>query len=351
MASSRDCGPTLHSHHNGIVQPQTPGPLGVNDRGAPGVPACFGDTPGPVGVNDAADPIHHYVHLSHQAHLVADGAEHLHRLTSHMTTYAESLLRARQIMLAHSKMARDLRLMNRAIRSLENAAAKSGSTKAARKLPELKATYAQAEAIFKSERGAAAQASRLLEVEHKARTSFRGLAEIRVGKAVLRFENALQGSEIGRGLLRTGRIVANPKFTNGLMVVGAVLEGVAGWVDSNAKTTRGKATNAVLAAGAGALIMSDAAVAVGDMLMPKGFKLSEVYQGTAGALAAIGEGFVEGDGDAMAKFHERSKSGDYGIVMQAASEAGDYWARKGLTGGISEFAEAVKYSIQSWQVF
>jgi hypothetical protein len=50
----------------------------------------------------------------------------------------------------------------------------------------------------------------------------------------------------------------------------------------------------------------------------------------------------------MAKFHERSKRGDYGKVMQASSEAGDYWANKGLKGGLSEFFEAVADSISSW---
>jgi hypothetical protein len=49
----------------------------------------------------------------------------------------------------------------------------------------------------------------------------------------------------------------------------------------------------------------------------------------------------------MAIFHERSKAGDYGQLMQSASEAGDFWAEKGLLGGLSEFLEAVKYSIES----
>ena len=131
------------------------------------------------------------------------------------------------------------------------------------------------------------------------------------------------------------------------MIVGAALEGIAGWIDSNAETTGGRAANAALAAGGGALVMANPLVAGADVLLPKGFKVSEVYQGTAGALTAIGEGIAVGDEAAMAKFHERSKAGDYGQLMQAASEAGDFWAQKGLLGGLSEFVEAVEYSIKS----
>jgi len=35
--------------------------------------------------------------------------------------------------------------------------------------------------------------------------------------------------------------------------------------------------------------------------------------------------------------------------MQAASEAGEYWADKGVTGGLSEFFDAVKASAD-WSI-
>jgi len=35
--------------------------------------------------------------------------------------------------------------------------------------------------------------------------------------------------------------------------------------------------------------------------------------------------------------------GHYGKVMQAASEAGEFWAEKGIVGGLKEFAEGVRW--------
>lgn len=298
--------------------------------------------------HSAAHTAHHYAHLSHEIHLAAEGAEKLGHQLHHAAKYASSLAKAKQVMIAHSRMATELKLMRRGMRALENAATKSGSAKAAEKLVHVKAAYAEMEVAFKSERSAAAAASSLMETEHAARTAVRGMAKIKLGQAVLEFESMLQGSAIGRGVLSTGRAVANPKFVKGLTVLGVAMEGVAGWMDSNAESTGGKAANAALSAGGGALVMANPIVAGADMVAPKGYKLSELYQGTAGALTAIGEGIAVGDAAAMSRFHERSKRGDYGRVMQAASEAGDYWANKGLMGGLTEFKDALKYSVESW---
>ena len=309
----------------------------------------------PVGHDShtLAHATHHHAHLAHEAHSAAEGAEFLAHGLHRAATYAESLTKAMEIMKAHSKMARDMKLMRREMKHLQYVATESGKSaankaKAAESLADLKAAYGGAEAEFKANRTAAAAASSLLQREHEARAALRGIAKIKLGEAVLRFERSLHTSAIGRALLRTGRVVTNPKFVKGLMIVGAALEGAAGWVDSNAQTVEGKAANAALAAGGGALVMADPIVAGADVMAPKGYKLSEVYQGTAGALTAIGEGIARGDETAMARFHERSKKGDYGAIMKAASEAGDFWAERGLMGGLSEFKEAVKYAIESW---
>ena len=72
----------------------------------------------------------------------------------------------------------------------------------------------------------------------------------------------------------------------------------------------------------------------------------EVFKGTAGAVVlmrewaatSIAEGsMAAGDTRAMDSFRETSMSGDYGVVMQAASESGEYWADTGIIGGLEEF--------------
>lgn len=52
MGGSRESGPLGRGQTCGCVPSRTPGPLGRNDQGDPGVMAQQGDTPGPVGIND-----------------------------------------------------------------------------------------------------------------------------------------------------------------------------------------------------------------------------------------------------------------------------------------------------------
>jgi hypothetical protein len=111
-------------------------------------------------------------------------------------------------------------------------------------------------------------------------------------------------------------------------VVGAALEGIAACEESTAQTQAGKVANAALGAGGGALTMANPIVAVAELVAPRGYKLSEVYRGTAGALSSIGEGLATGDTRAMDEFHQRAMKGSYGKVMGAASEAGEFWAER-----------------------
>jgi hypothetical protein len=281
----------------------------------------------------------HSVHLADRFHQTVDDLEHV----AEYSHRALNLTNAQQIMVAHSRMAVDLKIMRRAIKALENAVIKSGKTSAEPKLQQLEAAYAKAEEVFKTEQGVVARASKLLETEHNFRTGFLAGTTAKVGDAMLRFEHALQGSSIARGLSRTNRIILNPKFSGGLQIAGAAIEAVEGWQDSNAETSSGKAINATLSAEGSLLVLP-----FSDFVLPKGYRQSELYQGTAAALTGISEALVTGNGIAMAKFHERSKRGDYGVIMKESSEAGDYWAEKGLLGGLSEFFEALKYSIKSW---
>lgn len=40
---------------------------------------------------------------------------------------------------------------------------------------------------------------------------------------------------------------------------------------------------------------------------------------------------------------EKSKKGEYGKVMQASSEAGQFWADHGIVGGLKEFGHALDF--------
>ena len=90
-------------------------------------------------------------------------------------------------------------------------------------------------------------------------------------------------------------------------------------------------------------VMGIPLVAGADLLAPEDYKFSKPYPGTAAALSSIGEGLVTNDSKAMDDFHKRSMAGSYAKVLQAASEAGEFWAQKGISRGLTEFADAVKW--------
>src|SRR5205823_5370807 len=108
--------------------------------------------------------------------------------------------------------------------------------------------------------------------------------------------------------------------------IGAGLEAVASYADSSAQTTTGKVINAGLGGAGGALTMVNPAVAAVDLITPKGYKPSEVFHGTAAVVTVIGEAALTGDTKPLDEFHKKSMEGHYGKIMQASSEAGEYWA-------------------------
>jgi hypothetical protein len=287
--------------------------------------------------------VEHGAHLAHRAHLAAEKAEKAGHVLEPLVEAARREQAARTFMQAHSQMAVDLRLMRRGIAGLERAAANGGNARVVAKLKEAKAAYAAAMADFQAERANVAVSSRFVAEYSRSAGSAKGAALAKLGRQSFALEETLQASRMGRGLLATGKVIANPHLIHGLMVVGAALDGINGYAESTATTTTGKVANGALAAGSSALLMYVPVVAGADMLVPKGYKPSEVLKGGAGAVTAIGEGVMTGDTRAMEAFHERSKSGEYGKVVQAASEAGDYWAEKGVAGGLSEFADAVRW--------
>jgi hypothetical protein len=287
----------------------------------------------------------HYAHYAHQLHLVAEGVEFAGHKLHHWSGYAKELQAAQKLARAHAQMAFDLRRMARGVATLERVAKQGGAvgTRAAAQLTKARAALAAAQAAFNTERPAVGIAEKLLRAAAACRGTTQGQLVQRVGQLAAKFTTVLAGSRVGNALLTAGRISASKAFVRGLVVVGAALEGIAAYEESTAKTQSGKVANAALGAGGGALTMVNPYVAVADLVAPKGYKLSEVYRGTSGALSSIGEGLMTGDTRAMDEFHERAMKGAYGKVMMAASEAGEFWAARGVRGGLREFQDALSW--------
>jgi hypothetical protein len=271
------------------------------------------------------------------------------------TEFVEHAHAARKQLKAVSQMAYDIRRMARTIHKLENVAKQGGNVglKGAAALERARSAFAAATAEFNLERTKVQAANKVLQ-EYKAAQSLpKGWAAVRAGQAAGKLEAALSSSRVGGKLLTAGRIVSSKGFTRGLVVVGAAAEGVASYADSTAQTKAGKSANAALGAGLGALSMANPYVAAADVVAPKGYKLSELFHGTAGVVTAFGEtlsshertreGILLFDTKPIDDFHKRSMEGHYGKVLQAASEAGEYWANKGIAGGMHEFVESLHW--------
>ena len=301
------------------------------------------EDPAEGGRHGGGGMVEHGAHLAHRAHLAAEKGASVGETLEPLLEFAREEQASRSILEVHSKMAEDLRLMRRGVESLERAVSNGAGAKATAKLLDARTACANAHKAFLAEKDSVAKAGRFMAKYHAASAGPKGAALAAVGKAAARLESALEGSQIGRGLLSTGKLVTSEPFMQGLKVVAMALDGIDGYAESTATTTTGKVANGALAAGSTALLMSVPVVAGADMLAPKGYKPSEVLKGGAGAVTAIGEGVIAGDTRAMGAFHERSKAGEYGKVVQAASEAGDYWNEKGVGGGLSEFADAIRW--------
>jgi hypothetical protein len=310
-------------------------------------PTRHGETTGPAGLGGGEHQdggyAEHAAHAAHKAHAVGEGLKEAAPEVKEAADFAKHQAAARATLDTDARMTHDLRLMRRNLRSVESQLKNGGGAKATAKLAEARTALEVAAAEGATVHASVADANQLLRKYERAKAGARGAAMARLGGAAAALEASLQASQVGRGLLAAGRVVSSKAFVNGLMAVGAAMDTVAAHQDSPNTTTGGRAANAALAGGGGALVMAHPAVGVADALVPEDYKLSQVYRGGAAALSAIGEGVVTGDTRGMDAVHERSKAGEYGKVMKTASEAGDYWAEKGITGGLAEFADAVTW--------
>ena len=277
----------------------------------------------------------------------ADGLSKLLSAANVPKAYVGNLENARKILRTHSQMAYDLRKMNRAVLGLEKALRNTatGADKIVNKLDQARKAYFAAKAEFEANRLTASLAHRVFRDFHGVR-EFRVLTNAKMeklGSTISKFTNSLQQTKSGRHLLKTGKVLSSKKFIFGALAAAAALDAVVAYHNSPTHTTAGKVTNATLAGGGTVLVNTNLYVALGDLALPKGFKLSELFHGTADVLSSYGEAFVNDDLRALDTFHKRSMNGSYGKVLQASSEAGEYWNKHGLIGGLKPFVETVKW--------
>jgi hypothetical protein len=253
-----------------------------------------------------------------------------------------------------------LKMLRRQARGLANRITHSGGgPKVAAKLAEVEAEIAKLELLVNEQKAALRSAQAAMKAEQAAAKGLlarirqllghEGVAKEKAASRLWKFAGRylapkinqllrlLERSSSGVKFLAALRKLSSPWVGRVLIGATAVFEGINAYVTSKNRTTGGKVADATLTGASEALVVANPVTALTDLALPKNYKLSTMYRGGSGAITALGEGIVTGDISAMESFHEASKRGEYGKVMQLSSEAGDYWAEHGVIGGLKEF--------------
>ena len=294
------------------IPPVGPGASPINRNNQPEDSKAA--TPDPVAAKpvDSHEVAHAASHLMHELHLGAEVAEIVH--------HTQHLNKAKKVLTGFKRLSHDLQKARHVLKKAEAA----GDTIKAAKIG--KAINSIDDAI-RAERPLFDAAVKLV-AHHKP-----GVVATKTAEVASKFSKLAETSKLGQGFMKVGRAAAHPMVAKSLLVVGAAIDGVNGYLESPAKTQGGKIANGVLSAGGGALLMSVPIVAAADLLIaPDGYKPSEVFKGTAAGLTAIGEGVATGDVRAAMDMNKRLKAGEYGEIMKEASEAGDFWSNHGVGG-------------------
>jgi hypothetical protein len=171
--------------------------------------------------------------------------------------------------------------------------------------------------------------ARVAEVTSEATKELAGLAKD-LGVEVKTLEGAEKFLESSAGKTLEKVLKRGDLAGQGL---GALATTYTQYRDSTATTTAGKVVDTVGGVAADwAFGKANPIVAGADALT--GGNISKTLSGSVRSIVTVGEALVTGNDTGLANFHERSKAGQYGAVMQAASEAGDYWAQNGVVGGL-----------------
>lgn len=117
--------------------------------------------------------------------------------------------------------------------------------------------------------------------------------------------------------------VVSHKFIQGVLYIGVAFEMVHGVMNSKATTTGGLIVDGVIKGGIGYLIMSNPAVALLDLVLPKALRISSLLKGMGDMVVGTLELVFTGDSKMLEAVHKASLSGEYGLIMNAASAMGE----------------------------
>lgn len=121
-------------------------------------------------------------------------------------------------------------------------------------------------------------------------------------------------------------MIPGKDLSGGLAAASALMTGVQSFEESPNQTLGGRGLDALLDVSGSLMVGANPVVGAVDTLLPKGMKLSELYDGTSSAVSSIAEGLFAEDSSGMENFMDNAKNGDYSFVMKEAVKAGEFWS-------------------------
>jgi len=132
-----------------------------------------------------------------------------------------------------------------------------------------------------------------------------------------------------------GGVIPNPRIN----ALNAGINGVKGFEESPCTTTTGKIVDGGLDAAFNFLLSQSPVTNVGDLVLPEGYRISEMTDSTSSAITSSVESLVTWDGTALENYTEKVEAGDYGTAAQSGTAAQQYWEEHGVSGGMQAFTE------------
>jgi hypothetical protein len=293
----------------------------------------------------------HIGHLAHEAHLLVEELE----ILMHAAAHATKIRAARDLVASHqatleqmqgviTNIGRLRRVMKKGLDPKASAKARAAAKEALAQIKKLEELWATGDSIRAQEKAAYEECKKLVKAVQKER-GVKAMAQAKLGEVAMVLERSLESTTVGKAFWKqTMTIAKNPWTARCLVGLGAVSETISAMTETPTHTFVGQGAAGIAGGGSGALLMAQhPAVIAADLLAPQDWKISQTMRGGTLAMASIAEGAVTHDWDGGEQFQKQSVEGRYGRIMQAASQAGQFWADKGFNGGMQDFADAARW--------
>ena len=127
--------------------------------------------------------------------------------------------------------------------------------------------------------------------------------------------------------------------TNPFNAINAGVNGMKGYEESPCTTETGKVVDGLLDGTFNFLLGSNMVTNAGDIILPEGYKISEMTDSASSALTSMMEAVITGETTALENYTQKVETGEYGIAPQTGIKAQQYWEEQGVVQGVKNVGD------------